>query len=762
MTLCVHRDKRSANSANALRAPQTAPQTATQTPTNMPEAPPPSPPPSLPYDSCTILWSTQSGRAKACARRTARLLRSRGVSIAANSAHRTGSGSEALADGTAATAGVGYGCSFDSYGASNFLSLGGASDERRLLVAFVSTTGDAEQCDNIRQTWAALLRKSLPAGTYANVQFALFALGDRAYGPTAFCAAGRKLAARLVQLGATPFCSVGFGDDGTPNGGVFADLDVWLDTELLPKFSTSNLIVDNDISLMDPLYRVRAIEADDGATNYDEFFSSACPATAYQYTNEGRIDPADSKGTSSDAPLIGRVVKNERITSMDWMQDTRHIEIQVDSKQSTTFGKNNLPYRAGDVATILPSNSEESVSKFLSVLPKAIQMMADVSIEISHLAGSPTPWPKKCTLRGLLTYCADINSLPEREDLRALAPYCHLDHEAGSAHRDKLVSLSETTDAALYGDYILREKRSWIDVLYDFDSIQYDGEDAGGKSAALTLEHLLTILPPIMPRHFSIASSPTATVLDGSTSGSRFHVDLCVAVVKGITPHGRSYTGLCSGYLSRLVVSDAGALPVRLWIRPGSFGKLSLKPIQQQQQQLVESGHRSRYFETPILCIGAGTGVAPLRSLILERDAVRSVNTDHNVADQNQSSDSNADNILVFGCRKSSADFYYESEWKSLADRSSLRLLTAFSRDQYYKMYVQRVSREADGGTMLTRHILENGGAVYIAGGAKMAHCVKDEIVESLTAALPGGDREAKLVLRKLAKAGKFSVEAWS
>lgn len=721
---------------------------------------------SLPYDSCTILWSTQSGRAKACARRTARLLRSRGVAT-----------------------GVGCGCSFDSYGASNFLSFGGrGGDKRRLLVAFVSTTGDAEQCDTIRQTWAALLRKSLLTDTYANVQFALFALGDRAYGPTAFCAAGRKLAARMVQLGATPFCSVGFGDDGTPNGGVFADLDVWLDAELLPKFtggSAGGNDVDNTVGLMDPLYLVRVIGACNDAngddtnaklkgeewnsdkyrTEYDEFFSSACPATAYRYDDGGRMDPAASSAATADPPMFGHVVKNERITSSDWMQDTRHIEIQVDCKQSTAFGVDNLPYAAGDVATILPSNGEESVAKFLSVLPTNIQAMADVPIEISHLAGSPTPWPNKCTLRGLLTYCADISSLPEREDLRALAPYCHLDHEAGSAHREKLISLSETTDAALYGDYVLREKRSWIDVLYDFDSIQYDGINSGGKPSALTIEHLLTILPPIMPRHFSIASAPTATVLDGSTNGSRFHVDLCVAVVKGITPHGRSYTGLCSGYLSRLVPSDPGALSIRLWIRPGSFGALPLKAT---QPLLADIGPMRRHFESPVLCIGAGTGVAPLRSLILERDAVRCINSDHSDTYQNQSTDNATsstqlvDNILVFGCRKQSADFYYESEWKSLSDRAALRLLTAFSRDQYYKMYVQRVAREADEGTMLTRHILENGGAVYIAGGAKMAHCVKDEIVECLAAALPGGEREAKLVLRKRAKVGRFSVEAWS
>jgi len=38
------------------------------------------------------------------------------------------------------------------------------------------------------------------------------------------CAAGRKIAARLFQLGAKYFCGIGHGDEGTPNGGVFGDL----------------------------------------------------------------------------------------------------------------------------------------------------------------------------------------------------------------------------------------------------------------------------------------------------------------------------------------------------------------------------------------------------------------------------------------------------------------------------------------------------------------------------------------------------------
>jgi flavodoxin len=72
---------------------------------------------------------------------------------------------------------------------------------------------------------------------FQGLRFALFCLGDRAYGPQ-FCAAGRKLAVRLMQLGMHTICQVGCGDDNTPNGGVFADLDKWIQQELLPTAMT--------------------------------------------------------------------------------------------------------------------------------------------------------------------------------------------------------------------------------------------------------------------------------------------------------------------------------------------------------------------------------------------------------------------------------------------------------------------------------------------------------------------------------------------
>ena len=155
--------------------------------------------------------------------------------------------------------------------------------------------------------------------------------------------------------------------------------------------------------------------------------------------------------------------------------------------------------------------------------------------------------------------------------------------------------------------------------------------------------------------------------------------------------------------------------------------------------------------------------------------------------------DNYEDAILVFGCRKEREDYYYKDEWISLSASAlninnstnrtesdgetksfslpnelndhcypSLRVLNAFSQDQKTKTYVQHIMREADGGILVARHILENNGAIYVAGGAKMARAVKDVIVDLLAVHLPNGSSGAKVLLQKLQRGGKFSIEAWS
>eukprot|EP00536_Pseudo-nitzschia_multiseries_P010853 jgi/Psemu1/204414/e_gw1.348.61.1 len=794
--------------------------------------------PTLPTSiaSCRILWSTQSGKAKACARRTARILEERtGISLEG-----------------------GIGCPFDespvpllemltrnqSHGnQSNNNNNSSSSSSRHnkngtLFLMFVSTTGDGEHCDSIRATWRSLLQKSLPGNLLADSpdRFALFCLGDRAYGPQ-FCAAGRKLGVRLLRLGSKALCEVGYGDDNTPGGGVFRDLDEWLEQKLVPGVASSSL----------DRARLPSTAGDDNdekaewkkacyEESYREYFRARGPVTAYSYNSSCKRVSAAADDSSSGRPTakrqipwIGSVTVNDRITAPDWNQDTRHLEIRLrkptpktrDSsdhaeKDGSDPSENDsgppplpLPYIAGDVASILPFNSRDEVDRFLGVLPESVSSVADdpLRIDLDESFASDnrfTRWPTMCTLRGWLTFCADIHSLPEREDLRALSVFCGAPPDAGQMdgsldQASKLRSLSETSEAALYADYILREKRSWIDVLHDFESLRAPG-------SRLTLEALLRLLPPMRPRDFSIASAPSMDRLrrevglrapDGpAEDGDSFSIELCVGVVEGTTRLGRSYHGLCSEFLSRIAPSGFATTTMtteeelRVWIRPGTFGKMPTALINNHNGSSIST---SASFDVPIVCVGAGTGIAPMRSLLLERMALHAMATqtarDSAAKDRSQTNDGKTsedsddtttttttttttsaadekdnENILVFGCRKQTADFYYREEWERLTSDEDchFRILKAFSQDQAHKIYVQKVLREADDGTLIARHILEKGGAVFIAGGPKMARAVKQEIVEALTDVLPGGEKQAHQILNKMQRMGRFGIEAWS
>jgi hypothetical protein len=215
----------------------------------------------------------------------------------------------------------------------------------------------------------------------------------------------------------------------------------------------------------------------------------------------------------------------------------------------------------------------------LSVLPDEIQKVADhpLEIQINHqhhnnntnnnnavvaAADSSSSsfvcyshWPQKCTLRGWLTYCVDIHSLPKREDLWALSHCCSNSNNddddettttQAQQQRDKIAQSSDTTGSALYTDYAFCQKRSWADVLYDFDSLRTTKTTANGGFSLSSLSVLLSLLSPMRPQEFSTASAPTMEIIHDKRQqqkgkNSLFGMNLCVAVVEGTTPSGRAY-----------------------------------------------------------------------------------------------------------------------------------------------------------------------------------------------------------------------------
>jgi len=181
-------------------------------------------------------------------------------------------------------------------------------------------------------------------------------------------------------------------------------------------------------------------------------------------------------------------------------------------------------------------------------------------------------------------------------------------------------------------------------------------------------------LRPLQPRLYSIASS-LASVPD--------EAHLTVSTVR-YTLHDRPRTGVASGYLAASTEADV-TIPV-----------------------YVQSNDHFHLpdDDTAILMIGAGTGVAPYRAFMQEREARGAAGR----------------SWLFFGERNFRSDFLYQVEWQDLLKRGVLsRLDLAFSRDAAPKTYVQDRLRRQGRDVYAW---LEEGASLYVCGDA--AHMAPD------------------------------------
>jgi sulfite reductase (NADPH) flavoprotein alpha-component len=185
----------------------------------------------------------------------------------------------------------------------------------------------------------------------------------------------------------------------------------------------------------------------------------------------------------------------------------------------------------------------------------------------------------------------------------------------------------------------------------------------------LSEEELLPLLRPLAPRYYSIASSRKAVPDEAH---------LLIAAVR-YEAHGRARTGVASvDVAERRKTGDR----IRVFLKPNAHFRLPADPYR------------------PIIMIGPGTGVAPFRAFMQERDAIGA----------------RGRNWLVFGHRNYTHDFLYQLEWQDLLKRGVLtRLDVAFSRDQPEKRYVQHALLDARCELFVW---VQEGAAIYVCGDA--------------------------------------------
>ncbi|MFH0264393.1 assimilatory sulfite reductase (NADPH) flavoprotein subunit [Vibrio rumoiensis] len=233
------------------------------------------------------------------------------------------------------------------------------------------------------------------------------------------------------------------------------------------------------------------------------------------------------------------------------------------------------------------------------------------------------------------------------------------------------------------------------------------------KKTKLTAEELAGLFRKLTPRLYSIASSQ-AEVED--------EVHLTVGLVEYQQGDETRYGGASHYLTHRLEEGDK----VKVFIEHNNNFKLPEDD------------------NTPVIMIGPGTGIAPFRSFIQEREA----------------RDAEGKNWLFFGDRTFTQDFLYQVEWQKYLKSGVLtKLDVAFSRDQAEKVYVQ--DRILENAAEVWQW-LQQGAYVYICGDAnRMAKDVHEALISVTQEQGKLGREQAESFVNDLRKAKRYQRDVY-
>ena len=412
---------------------------------------------------------------------------------------------------------------------------------------------------------------------------------------------------------------------------------------------------------------------------------------------------------------------NRRITPYEHWQDVRHLTFS--SHTSASYGP-------GDVLTIYPKNVAEDVDHLISTMQWAD--VADRPIHCStagSVLASNNVMPAlarsmqsgSTTLRSLLTNCLDFTAIPRRSFFATIANFTR-----DQIHKDRLLEFTKPDYIDELYDYTTRPRRSILEVLQEFESVHIPWQWA------------MDVLPELRGRQFSIASGGYLKYdVDKKT---RF--ELLVAIVKYKTVIKKIRQGVCTRYLADLLTGTQ----IQVSLQKGGLGVSEIEA------------------KRPVILVGPGTGLAPLRSIIWER---LQYETQMNIQATALNRDGSGfiekkttETVLFFGCRRSDADYFFNDEWVTLEKKMALQVFTAFSRDQSRKIYVQDIIKEQSD--LVFRLVHQSGGILYVCGSSgNMPRGVRASLIEVFKVRGAMSQAGAEEYLQGMEKEGRYRQETW-
>lgn len=464
----------------------------------------------------------------------------------------------------------------------------------------------------------------------------------------------------------------------------------------------------------------------------EEVEGAASPSSTSPPTDNFEVDsrPIPDSFTAT-------LTQNKRVTPEKHWQDVRHLCLTT---QET------LSYSPGDMISITPRNFSIDVNMLLELMDwtdiadKPLSFAPGIGLRnkaLDQLPPAPIPYlvssnaaSPPLTLRILLTDYLDIRAIPRRSFFANVAHY-----STDEMHKERLLEFTNPDPEFVddLWDYTTRPRRSILEVLQEFDSVK------------IPWQHAASVLPVLRGRQFSIASGGELKRVPGQSEGTKF--ELLIAIVKYRTVIKKIRQGVCTRYLSAL--------------KPGSTLKVHLQRggLNPTLEQLTG----------PSVLVGPGTGLAPLRAMIWEKAAILKAFREQAAAEEeNNTSNLNiGPTLLLFGGRNQAADFFFEEEWKRFEEEGlvNLEVLTAFSRDQKEKIYVQdRIRQNAEKFLKL---LYRQAGSVFICGSSgRMPETVREALVDCFGQACSSDEdssarQQAERYLVDMEKVGRYKQETW-
>ncbi|MER7815139.1 cytochrome P450 [Streptomyces sp. NPDC096153] len=440
------------------------------------------------------------------------------------------------------------------------------------------------------------------------------------------------------------------------------------------------------------------------ATLAEEYAADTSQASGPRYQvqllSESDVRPAI---VSEQAYPLTVVANEELVADATGLWDFSIEPPRPSAKSITVELPDGVTYDTGNHLAVFAKNE-------LALVERALRRLGvdyDQVLRLEQPAGGRTHLPvgTPVTAGILLTEFLELQDVATRSQIQTLAEYTQCPWT-----RPQLQAYTAETEEAeeRYQKEILGKRISVLGLLERFEAVE------------LPLAVFLEMMGPIRPRFYSISSAPSANPR---------HVRLTVGLLEGPALSGDGqYRGTCSSYIAGLEPGDVVYGYVRV---PSPTFAPPADPA------------------TPLILIGPGTGIAPLRGFLEERATQHANGTRVGLSQ------------VFVGCRHPEHDYFYRQEMQDWQQVGIAQVHTAYSAvtDHPARFVQNAIANAAD----TVWQAIQDGAYIYVCGdGRRMAPAVREALAAIYRQQTGSDDETAQQWLAQLEADERYQQDVFA